>query len=297
MTKLRVTNNIDEGYDFEVQHSNWSIDLTWKERCLLFLYYFVPTIVINLAYMIFKDILLSQMLYQLSLVFLPLIYQQMFPLNLDVLYIQYVRNIPVQIKQGICWMVFYLIFIPLVPIVLNMVHYEIFEDMVLFIPSGLTPDSLFQNIVHLIYFMLIFVIYGIIAPIAEFRYYLVFLQSKFGDSAFTYIVLWFILLLNNLSILLLYLTKVKLRFVLVFVGAVVLNTFLILRNKANNGIIVTLLRQFGINIGFITVMVLSVYSGFIINQRDDISLYINKNGIDMVCDGFIWDDPNYNSSF
>lgn len=297
MTKVRVTSNIDEGYDFDVEHKNWQIELTWKERCLLFMYFFLPTIIINLAYIGFRDILIAQMLYQLTLVFLPLIYQQFFPLNLDILYIQYVKNIQGQMKSGFCWMIVYILIIPAVPIILKVATVDIFEDMKLFIPSGLTPESTFQLGVHILYFILLSVIFGIVAPIAEFRYYLVFLQSKFKDGVFTYIVLWIVFLMNSLVLVLMVQQATSFRFFILFLALVVLNKYTILRNKANEGIIVTLFRQFGINLGFIVLIILSIYTNFIIKKRKDISLFIDRNGIDLICDGFIWDDPNYDSSF
>ena len=99
-SRVRVTKEIEEGYNFDVDHQNWSLHLSWRERIILFLIMFLPTVIINVAYIVLRDIILSQMLFQLTLIVLPAMYDQFFPLNLDILYIKYVKHVPKQVSQG-----------------------------------------------------------------------------------------------------------------------------------------------------------------------------------------------------
>ena len=296
-SRVRVAKTIDEGYAFDVEHKNWVLELSWKEKILLFLTMFLPTFVINLTYILFRDILLSQMLFQLTLVIIPAIYNQFYPLNLDIIYIQYLKNVPEQIKQGIRWSIFYFLMIPGVATILKYFEIHILENMVFMIPSGLTPLSKFQRGFHIIYFALLIVVFGVIGPIAEFRYYLVFLQSKFKNDAYTSVFLYVILALNSLMVMLLISVYSNITFALMFLALILISNYRTLVVKSGNGIIFALLRQFGINFGFILLMILSIYSDHIIARRRDISLFIDKNAIDMMVNGFIWDDPNYDSSF
>lgn len=296
-SRPRVTHTIDEGYNFDVEHKNWNLQLTWKEYFFLFLLMFLPTLVINLAYLLFRDVLLSQMLYQMLLIILPLIYKQFFPLNLDIHYIQYVKNMPGQFKSGICLFLFYLALIPGFAITLKYFGVNILEGMLFMMPSGLTPLSRFQRIVHIIYFMVLAVVFGVMAPIAEFRYYLVFLQSKFNDSKLTYFVMFLLLTLNSVMILMFIAAYKNINFLIFLACLIVLSNYRLLVVKAKEGIITTLLRQFGINFGVLLVMVLAIYTNYVVEKRKDISLFADKNALDMMLDGFIWDDPNYDSSF
>lgn len=296
-SRIRVTNEIDEGYNFDVEHKNWVLDHSWKESLFLILFTFLPSLIINIAYLLFRDILLSQMLFQLTLVIFPVIYKQFFPLNLDILYIQSLKHVPTQINKGIVSFFFFLIAIPSVALLLRYFQIDILEGMVLLIPSGLTPFSRFQRGVHIIYFLVISIVYGILAPIAEFRYYLVFLQSKFNNNKCTYIIMFLLLNFNSLVVIVLMAAYAKSNFVYLFLALIVLGNYRTLVNKSDNGIITCLLRQFGINFGIIVTMILAIYTHYVIEMRHDISLFIDKNALDMMIDGFIWDDPNYDSSF
>ena len=295
-SRVRVTKEIEEGYNFDVDHQNWSLHLSWRERIILFLIMFLPTVIINVAYMVLRDIILSQMLFQLTLIVLPAMYDQFFPLNLDILYIKYVKHVPKQVSQGTKSFFVFLICIPGVAMLLRNFDINILEGMILLIPSGLSALSRFQRIVHFIYFALLTIVFGIMSPIAEFRYYLVFLQSKFKNSKLTYIFV-FLLLSMNYSIII-YQTALNASkyFTYLLIVLVLLGNYRLLVIKDKDGIITTLLRQIGINLGIIITMILCIYSSYIIQQRHDISLYVNKNAIDRIIDGFIWDDPNYDSS-
>lgn len=296
-SRVRVTKTIDEGYNFDVEHKNWELRVPWQEKFLLLLITFLPTAIINLAYFLFRDILLSQMLFQLSLIILPVIYNQIYPLNLDILYIQYVKQVPAQIKQGIFLFFLYMLAIPSIAILLKYFQVNILEGMIFMIPSGLSPLTKFQRGVHFTYFSLLSIVFAIMAPIAEFRYYLIFLQSKFNNSALSYFLMFILLTLNSSVVILYVVVYGQMNFVYLFVAVLLLSNYRLLKMKKQSGIITTLLRQFGINFGFILLMLISIYSSYIIEQRKDITLFVDKNAVDMMIDGFIWDDPNYDSSF
>lgn len=283
----------DIGYNFDTaKHDNWKIDREnnkWKENGFLIAMLIIPTIVINLSYLFTQDMILSQMIYQINLVSLFLFFKKFVEIDMkiDILYIKPLKRIQKQKKFGFLCIPWVIFFILILPMILKYFEYDIFGNIKFLMPSGLIKGSLIQERIHIFYFLVLFLEFGFILPIIEFRHYFILIHSRYNETFFISAFIYIILLLNHFYVLFFYFS-LDWKIGLIFLVGFCLNYYIVILRKIRIGIIYAYIHQICMNLGIFLFIFFCNGFSFIINNNDGhLKYYSKRNYFDFVLDLFV----------
>lgn len=273
----------DDGTNFkEFSNQNWRVKNDYKDVFLMLFMLLVPSLVINLTYIILKDCLISQIFFQICLFSITFLYNKYVKeLLTDIIYIKSLSKIPRQKAVGIFLGLFFFVLIGIAfPLIIKFARPE--TTFQFKIPSGLIQGSKLQKWVHFFYFFTWIFSFGLIQPIVELRHYLIIVDSKFNENFFVQVLVYVSMCSNYLMIVV---SALILDYVyaLVILGLILAwNLFLIiLKNKF--GFLTALLTNVGVYLGLIFFVMICLY----LFQERELKVYTDYNTFDMTLDIFV----------
>lgn len=171
--------------------------------------------------------------------------------------------------------------------------FSLFEELKLFMPSGLLADSRLQSSVHLMYFFVMILEYVCVLPFIEGRYYLILIHSRLHEKRYASFVVFMVLFLNHFYVLLFYF-KLDLVMGAVICLSVIFNCYKIVSLKIKNGIMFVFINQAAVNLGIVIFMICCAFGDSIIdNKTGDLKYFTKRNSFDYALDIFV-DDVDLN---